>query len=85
MNIISYIALETWKMKGYLMKKILPIVRVHNEDVFIQSLCLNAFDRPLLGLGHDIPNLSNSYLGNGCSFIVLPHYNVRLSRNVSLQ
>jgi hypothetical protein len=69
----------------YLVKECISIVRVCNIDVFIKSACPNALDCPLLGLGHDIPNLSGSPLGNGCGFTVMPHCKVRLSRNVYLQ
>ena len=50
----------------YLIKEVLPIVRVCNGDVFLKSACLNALDCPLLGLGHDIPNLNGNPLGYGC-------------------
>ena len=69
---------------GYLVKEVLPIVRVCNGDVFLKSACPNALDCPILGLGHDIPNFSGSHLGNGCGFTVMPHCKVCLSRNVSL-
>ena len=72
-------------MKEYLVKEFLPIVRVSDGDVVFKSACLNTFDRPLLGLGHDIPNLSGTPLDNGCGFMVMPHCKVSLSRNVSLQ
>jgi hypothetical protein len=72
-------------MKGYLVKEILPIIRVCDGDVFLKSACPNALDRPLLGLGHDIPNFSDSPLRNGCGLTVMPQVKVCLSRNVSLQ
>ena len=67
------------------MKEVIPIVRVSNGDVFLKGAGPNALDRPLLGLGHDIPNISGIPLGNGCGFTVLPDSKVCLSRNVSLQ
>jgi hypothetical protein len=70
---------------GYLVKKILPIIRVCDGDVFCKSACPNALDRPLLGLGHDIPNISGTPLGNGCGFTVVSYCQVRLSQNVSLK
>jgi hypothetical protein len=69
----------------YLMKEDILIVRVYNEDVFLKNACPNALDCPLLGLVHDIPNLSGSPLGNGCGLTVMPQYKVHLSRNVTLQ
>ena len=71
--------------KEYLVKEILPIIRVCDQDIFFKYACPNAFDRPLLGLGHDIPNLSISPLGNHSGFTIMPHYKVSLSQNVSLQ
>ena len=70
---------------GYLVKVVLPIVRVCNGDVFLKSALPNALDCPLLSLGHDIPNLSGSPLGNICGFTIMPHSKVRFNRNVSLQ
>jgi len=67
----------------YLMKECIPIVRVCNGDVFLKSACPNVLDCPLLGLGHDIPNLNGPF-GNGYGLTVIPHYKVRLSRNISL-
>ena len=72
-------------MKGYLVKEVLSIVRVYDGDVFLKSACANALNRPLLGLGHDIPNLNGTPLGNGYGFTVMPHCKVSLSRNVSMQ
>ena len=71
--------------KGYLVKKLLPIVRVCDREIFFKCACPNALDRPLLGLGHDIPNLCSSPLGNWSGFTVMPHCKISLSRNVSLQ
>ena len=61
---------------GYLVKEGLPIVRVCNGDVFLKTVCPNVLDCPLLGLGHDIPNLSGSPLGIGCGLTVMPHHKV---------
>jgi hypothetical protein len=58
-------------IKEYLVKGVLPIIRVCDRDVFLKNACLNNLDRPLLGLGHDIPNISDTHLGNECSFTVL--------------
>ena len=71
--------------KGYLVKEILPIVRVCDQDIFFKCACLNALDRLLLGLGHDITNLSSNPLGNCSGFTVMPHCKVSLRQNVSLQ
>jgi hypothetical protein len=68
----------------YLVKEGLPIVRVCNGDVLTKVCATNALDCPFLGLGHDIPNISGSFLSNGCGFTVMPHCKVHLSRNVSL-
>ena len=69
----------------YLMKECILIVRVCNGDLFLKSACPNTLDCPLLGLGHDILNLSGSPLNNDCGLTVMPHCKVRLSRNVSLE
>ena len=50
-----------------------------------QSVYPNVLDHPLMSLGHDIPNLSGSPLGNGYGFTVMPHCNDRLIQNVSIQ
>ena len=70
--------------KEYLVKEILPIVRVCDRDIFFKCACPNAIDLHLLGLDHDIPNLSSSPLGIRSGFTVMPHCKVSLSRNVSL-
>ena len=71
--------------KRYLVKEILPIVKVCDRDIFLKCACPSVLKCPLLGLGHDIPNLSSSLLGNQSCFTVIPHYKVSLSQNVSLQ
>ena len=71
--------------KKYLVKEILPIVRVCDQDIFFKCACPNALDHPLLGLGYDNPNFSSNPLGNWSGFTVMPHYKVSLSQNVSLQ
>ena len=48
---------------GFFVKKILPIVRVCDRDIFFKCACPNALDCPLLGLGHDIPNVNSNPLG----------------------
>lgn len=71
--------------KSYLVKKIIPIFRVCDRDVFLECTCPNAFDHPLFGFCHYIPNLSGSPLCNGSGFTVMSHCKVHLSGNVSLQ
>ena len=72
-------------IKGYLVKEVFPIVKMCDGDVFLKSAYPNALDRPLLGLGHDISNLSGTPFGNMCGFTVMPHCKLSLSQNVSLQ
>ena len=55
------------------MKEVLPIVKVCDRDVFLKRTCRNAPDRPLLGFGHDIPNLSGTPFSNRCGFMIMPH------------
>lgn len=43
------------------------------KEVLLKSAYPNALYRHLLGLGHDIPNLSSTPLGNGRGFTVMPH------------
>ena len=71
--------------KEYLVKEILPIVRMCDRDIFFKWARPNALNCPLLGFGHDIPNFRSSPLGNRSGFTVMPHCKVSLSRNVSLQ
>lgn len=58
-------------MKEYPVKGVLPIIRLCDRDIFLKNACLNVLDRPLLGLGHDNPNISDTPLGNECGFTVL--------------
>ena len=69
----------------YLMKESISIVRVCNGYVFLKRACPNTLDCPLLGLGHNFPNLSGRPLRNGCGLMVMPQCKVRLNRNVFLQ
>jgi hypothetical protein len=71
--------------KGYLVKEVFPIVGMYDQDIFFKCVCPNALDCPLLGLDHDISNLSSSPLGNQSGFTVMSHSKVNLSQNVSLQ
>ena len=66
-------------------KKSSPLWGCATEIYFSKCACPNALDRSLLGLGHDIPNLSSNPLGNQSGFMIIPHCKVNLSWNVSLQ